>query len=301
METRRLEYFVRIADAGSINRAAAALGIAQPALSQQLAILEGELKLELFTRSHSGVALTDAGRRLYPRAQVLLRYFDALTSGESEGESISFVTVGLPPTLIMSVGLPLMERMLIEHPRVRVHLVEASAIDLAGNLASGLLDLAVIPSAPTAPEISSEAIGHEDIMIVTAAAAPAPPTDPVELAALPWIVTRYPNILRGVLFSWLLQVEPKVLAEVNSLPVVLALVAKGHGVTLLPWSVVAGGVADGSLAAWPMRSEPIRRTLNLCKRIDVPKGSSFAAIEQLIRELVSETFGPVNETSGPTD
>ncbi|MEP2814434.1 MAG: LysR family transcriptional regulator, partial [Alphaproteobacteria bacterium] len=40
METRRLEYFVRIVDAGSISRAAQDLGLAQPALSQQLAILE---------------------------------------------------------------------------------------------------------------------------------------------------------------------------------------------------------------------------------------------------------------------
>lgn len=292
METRRLEYFVRIADAGSINRAAAGLGIAQPALSQQLAILESELKLELFTRSHSGVALTEAGRRLYPRAQILLRYFDALTSGDTEGPSITFVTVGLPPTLVVPVGLPLIERVLTEHPRIRIHLVEASAIELGHNLSAGLLDMAVIPSAPTGPDISSDPIGQEDIVIVTAAGAPPPPADPAELAAMPWFVTRDPNILRGVLFSWLLQAEPKIMAEVNSLPVVLGLVAKGHGMTLLPWSAVAAGVADGSLAAWPMRSDPMRRTLNLCRRADVPAGRSFTAVAQLIRELVGQIFEP---------
>ncbi|WP_066799594.1 LysR substrate-binding domain-containing protein [Sphingomonas soli] len=294
METRRLEYFIRIADAGSINRAAAALGIAQPALSQQLAILESELKLELFTRSHSGVSLTEAGRRLYPRAQILLRYFDALTTGDTEGQAISFVTVGLPPTLVMPVGMPLIERVLVEHPRIRIHLVESSATELASNLAAGLLDMAVIPSAPTGPDIIADPIIQEDIVIVTAANAPPPPTNPAELAAMPWFVTRDANILRGVLFTWLLQVEPKIMAEVNALPVVLALVAKGHGMALLPRSAVAAGVAEGLLAAWPTGTEPMRRTLNFSRRTDVPAGPSFTAVENLIRELVKETFGSIS-------
>lgn len=290
METRRLEYFVRIADAGSINRAAQGLGIAQPALSQQLAILEAELKAELFTRSRTGVSLTEAGRRLYPRAQTLLRHFEALTMGDADGESITFVTVGIPPTLVMSLGLPLIEHVLADHPRIRIHVTEASAIDLVGNLAAGLLDMAVVPSAPAGPEIVAEPIAREEMVIVTAAGAEPPPDEPAALAALPWIVTRYPNILRGVLSAWFLQAErePRVIAEVNSLPAVLALVERGRGVTLLPRSAVSAGVAAGALAAWPMRPEPLRRTINLCRRADAPTGPSFAAIEALIRELVGK-------------
>ena len=60
--------------------------------------------------------------------------------------------------------------------------------------------------------------------------------------------------------------------------------------TLLPWSAVAAGVSEGSLAAWPMRSEPMRRTLNLCRRADVSIGRPFAAVEDLIRELVGGIF-----------
>lgn len=289
METRRLEYFVRIADAGSINRAAQALGIAQPALSQQLAILESELKAELFTRSRTGVSLTEAGRRLYPRAQTLLRHFEALTMGDADGQSITFVTVGVPPTLVMPLGLPLIEQVLADHPRIRIHLMESSAIDLVGNLAAGLLDMAVIPSAPAGPEIVAEPIAREEMVIVTAAGAEPPPVEPAALAALPWIVTRYPNILRGVLSAWFLQAErePRVIAEVNSLPAVLALVERGRGVTLLPASAVALGVAEGKLAAWPMTPEPLRRTINLCRRADAPQGSSFATVEQIIRDLAA--------------
>ena len=67
MDSRRLRYFVQIVDSGSITRAAALSGVAQPALSQQLAILENELKVKLLDRSVSGVTPTSAGRVLYAR------------------------------------------------------------------------------------------------------------------------------------------------------------------------------------------------------------------------------------------
>lgn len=54
MELRQLEYFVRIADTGSINEAARKLNMSQPPLSYSLRQLEGELGAELFTRSAKG-------------------------------------------------------------------------------------------------------------------------------------------------------------------------------------------------------------------------------------------------------
>src|SRR6187402_1836030 len=78
MDTRRLRYFVQIVDSGSITRAAAVSGVAQPALSQQLAILENDLMVRLLERSVSGVTPTAAGRILYARAQAILRQFDDL-------------------------------------------------------------------------------------------------------------------------------------------------------------------------------------------------------------------------------
>ena len=60
METRYLRSFLKIAESGSISRAAESLGIAQPSLSQQLLRLEDELGLKLFRRIARGVALTEA-------------------------------------------------------------------------------------------------------------------------------------------------------------------------------------------------------------------------------------------------
>lgn len=62
MNFRRLKYFVKIVDIGSLTQAAEVLHIAQPALSQQVATLEGELNQQLLIRTKRGVTPTEAGK-----------------------------------------------------------------------------------------------------------------------------------------------------------------------------------------------------------------------------------------------
>ncbi|MGH7055408.1 MAG: LysR family transcriptional regulator, partial [Stellaceae bacterium] len=73
VELRSLGYFVRIAELGSITRAAAHLRLAQPALSRHVQRLEAELGTSLVTRAHRGVRLTEAGGKLLENAQRSLR------------------------------------------------------------------------------------------------------------------------------------------------------------------------------------------------------------------------------------
>jgi LysR family nitrogen assimilation transcriptional regulator len=61
LNLRRLKYFVKVVDIGSMTQAADVLHIAQPALSQQLATLEGEVRQQLLVRTKRGVTPTEAG------------------------------------------------------------------------------------------------------------------------------------------------------------------------------------------------------------------------------------------------
>lgn len=69
MESRILEYVMRVAELGSINKAATDLQISQPSLSRHVSSLEAELGVQLFTRTQGGVQLTDAGRLLTERGR----------------------------------------------------------------------------------------------------------------------------------------------------------------------------------------------------------------------------------------
>lgn len=72
MEIRQLKYFLAIAEAGQITKAAARLHITQPPLSQQMILLEKELGVQLIERTKKHVTLTEAGYILQNRAEQIL-------------------------------------------------------------------------------------------------------------------------------------------------------------------------------------------------------------------------------------
>jgi LysR family nitrogen assimilation transcriptional regulator len=296
METRRLRYFVEIADTGSINRAAAVLGLAQPALSHQLAVLETELKARLFERSPAGVTLTEAGRRLYARAQIILRQVSSLSLdlADAEGGVSGLVTLGLPPSLGLCLGVPLLETVLREHPRLRLQIVEDGSSALAHLLQRGLLDLVVLPVRISDARIDAEPLFREELRLISSTRGPAPPTTPAELAALPWIVTGSPNAIRAqvnAVFA-LADLEPNIVAEINSLPMVIRAVEQGLGVTLLPRAAVADALAEGRVRDTDFGDRAAHRTVHLCSRRDVVLGDAARLVRDLITAQARRLAGP---------
>lgn len=76
MKLKMLEYFVALAKTNSINAAAESLYIAQPSLTKSLQLLEKELGVQLFYRSHAGIRLTPAGEQILPEAQQVLSIYE---------------------------------------------------------------------------------------------------------------------------------------------------------------------------------------------------------------------------------
>lgn len=106
MDIRQLRYFVALAEELHFGRAAQRLHLAQPALSQQLKVLERHLGLRLLDRTNRSVALTDAGRRLLDEAYDVLARFDQavatmarVRTGEV-GELALGVSPGIDPALL---------------------------------------------------------------------------------------------------------------------------------------------------------------------------------------------------------
>ncbi|MFI7706286.1 LysR family transcriptional regulator [Nonomuraea sp. NPDC049480] len=88
MDLRHVRYAMAIARAGSLRRAATALHIAQPTLSEQLRALEKEIGVELFSRSSSGVQLTEAGEAFLAQATVAVDAFErAVAAARTKGQN----------------------------------------------------------------------------------------------------------------------------------------------------------------------------------------------------------------------
>lgn len=292
LETRRLQLFIEIADAGSISRAAANIGVAQPALSQQLAILEHEFKARLVERSSHGISLTPAGRKLYARAQLILRHIDGLRAHlHGDDEVIAgTVSVGLMATQALSIGAPLLALATQEFPHVRLHMREGLTSVLLPLVEAGSLDIVVGPVGRRRPNVESIAMFREELKIVQAVGQPPPPNDLSQLAACKWVLSTSQNLsqslLRGIFAN--VGAELNIAVEITSLPLMLRAVASGMGMTLLPLATVEAAVERDDLSIWPFPTQALYRSVHLTFRIDPPPSPAELAIRDLITRVVAQ-------------
>jgi LysR family nitrogen assimilation transcriptional regulator len=146
MDIRHVRSFVAAAEVENFSRAALALHLAQSALSRHIATLELEVGEPLFVRRGRGVLLSDAGRRLLPEARLAVEAFDRLVSVAGD---ISAADGGRPIAagMLGSHAEVLLPRLLarLATTTLRLNLVEGFSSQLGEGVATGRLDLALVP------------------------------------------------------------------------------------------------------------------------------------------------------------
>ncbi len=145
MELHQLRYFSKVADLGSFTRAAEACFVAQPSLSQQIIKLEAELGRPLFERLGRRVLLTDAGRKLRPVAEQVLRLLDEVKGQVEDGEDAGRVIVGAPPTVVPYFLTRVLREFSGRFPRAQVEVVEDVTQAIVRKCLDCEIDLAVLP------------------------------------------------------------------------------------------------------------------------------------------------------------
>jgi DNA-binding transcriptional LysR family regulator len=143
VDPKRLIELLRIADRGSFTRAAAALGVSQPALSNSMAVLERMLGVRVFERTRNGAALTEFGQLLAGHAaaidSVLARAADELEA-KKRGLEGSLV-VGASPVACIDIVPGAVARLKRETPNIVVSIEERADDELIAGLRSGEIDL----------------------------------------------------------------------------------------------------------------------------------------------------------------
>jgi LysR family nitrogen assimilation transcriptional regulator len=167
MTPRQLKYFVEIARTGSLTQAAASLHIAQPALSHQLAAMEGELGVALLQRHARGVRLTGEGQRLFDRSVAILRQMDRLredvlgTGTALEGT----VTLCLVGSVAPVLALPLFRALQARAPQVQLRLSTGMSREAQAMVEARRVDLALLPTAFELPRLLATPVFEEDFCL----------------------------------------------------------------------------------------------------------------------------------------
>ena len=173
MELRQLEYFCRIADTGSIHEAARRLNLTQPPLSYQLRQLEEELGVRLFERGSRGVALTEAGKLLYARAESLLDYARSTRQEVSEAGRRRVLRLGVTSS---TAGLlvPEIARFLRRFPEVSFQLRDGASYTLLQYVLEGIIDLSVARTPLNLENVDALSLGREPMLAVSSPSVPLP-------------------------------------------------------------------------------------------------------------------------------
>src|SRR4051794_1296116 len=186
IELRLLRYFAVVAEELHIGHAAARLYISQPALSQQIRVLEDQVGLPLFVRHPRGVALTEAGEALLREARELLERSDKLEKTVDDlrrgsGESLRVaLPPGAPSTVLPDLLAPLRER----RPDASVDIRELTTPDQLAALHAGEIDLGLVREPVDDPRLARRTLLVEPLGVCLPAAHPLAGRESVTLTEL---------------------------------------------------------------------------------------------------------------------
>lgn len=305
MNFRRLQYFVKIVDIGSLTQAADVLHVAQPALSQQLAALEAEARQQLLLRTKRGVTPTEAGKILYRHAQIILRQCEqARVDMRAAGQGLSgAVSVGLAPgTAATGLALPLLSVVRERYPGIVLYLNETYGTTLSELVMNGRMDFAVLYGGRTSVHgLAFRPLLRERLYLVGPASV-APPPDPVPLhlvGEMDLYLPRPYNVVRKLVDEACagIGLVPRIMAEIESAGTLTSVIGVGLGATILPESM-AKQVAASS-PAWLCRIvEPaIEAPLALCQSDHLPLSEPAAAVHDIVLDLVRDLPGNLLPTA----
>ena len=145
MEIRQLRYFAEVYRTGSLSLAAENLSMTQPALSQQIALLERELKARLFERSRKGMAATAHGELFAPRAAAILAQVADIESALRPAAQLAEVTFAVGETLAAHFVPALMKNLKARFAETRFRVRESNLTEIKSALREGQVDFALSP------------------------------------------------------------------------------------------------------------------------------------------------------------
>lgn len=258
MDSRLLECFLRVAELGSINRAAADLNLSQPALSRHVAALEREMGAELFSRSHGGVRLTDAGQLLAERLRPLLRQFALLKQQVGE-KAAGQLSVGISPSWHHVFTTEFVAAMVEQSPGVSLRVHEDVSHVLRDHMMAGLLDLCIAPfDASRSAGYRQTALVREPLVLVGALDDKLRPDAPATVTALDGkrlVLPGRSNSLRNQIENGMIRkgLQFRLALETDTLAVCMDFARLGTGYTVVPAGALCEPGLGDSVSWTPLR------------------------------------------------
>jgi LysR family transcriptional regulator, nitrogen assimilation regulatory protein len=293
MDPKQIEYFLRVVELGSINRAAAALRMSQPSLSRWLAMLEHDAGAKLLVRTTRGIRLTDAGEILAERARPILRQLQLLR-GDIKRRSKAQFNLAMPFSLQALVTAPFAEHIIRNVPDTTLRVYEGINNAIRTWMENGVVDAAVMAAAERAPDsYEGHPLLSEQLMLVGDRTAglrldTAVPLSRLGIAHL--ILPGRPNVISAHVENAMRRAGQRFINrfEAETLPLCFELTRRGLGYTVMPYSALHGKLDTHELSAAPIAK------LNVNWHLFVNRSRNYAVstrqVVGMLQSHVAETI-----------
>jgi DNA-binding transcriptional LysR family regulator len=259
IDSRRLFYFYHVAQAGSFSRAQATASAPQPIISRHISKLEEDLGLQLLERHGRGVSLTPFGEILQRRAEVILNEMNETLAelDTASRQPVGQVAIAASATM-MSVYMPeIVTRFIADNPEIELTAVQASTGEVYSQLIGGKVDVGIVHEIPNKAKFETEPLSQDAMAVVVSRTHALAGEHSISRAALQNVDLVLPAAshgLRAIINQYAaagqLRMTPKL--QIDSIPLIRAIVAKGRYVTILPVST-AEYEFDDSFAVIPVK------------------------------------------------
>jgi DNA-binding transcriptional LysR family regulator len=285
MDVADLKVFEAVARHGSMNKAATELHTVQSNVTARIRSLEREVGIALFNRNVRGVSLTPAGHRMLPYAARLAKLVtDAKLAAMDEGSPIGTLALGTLETTAALRLSPFLSQFVRRYPQVRLSLTTGTSCSLTADVAECRLDGAFVAGPVDHPDLYYETIFHEELVLVT----PRTIRSIESLRSvkeLKTIVYRLGCSYRVRLESLLsdMGIVTATPLEFGSLDAIVACVAAGIGITLLPRGVVSNAVEQDLVAIHTIAPDKAHVETLFIRRQDAYVSSAMQAFVEVAR------------------
>ncbi|MGE5550944.1 MAG: LysR substrate-binding domain-containing protein [Bacteroidota bacterium] len=274
MELHQLKIFARVVQDGSFSRAAQALHLTQPAVSQQIRALEQELGVALLHRTNRDIRPTRAGEVLLEYAQGLLTLAERgrAALAEFQAERRGRLILGAGNTTITFRLPKLLREYRRREPGVEVIVRAGTSHVLLNLLEQGQLDVAMVTSLPAGRSFRSIPLYRDEIVMILPGDHPlghAESLTPADLALVPSILFARGSGYRRFLDESFTRAgyQPDVVMELDSIEGIKQLVQSGLGLSFLPKIAVEQELSQGLLRVVPVVGlTPTSRTTHVVFR-----------------------------------
>lgn len=304
MDLRKLTYFVRISEDGSLTRAAGVLRVAQPALSRQLRLLEEELGATLFNRTKRGMTLTQNGDFLYSSIVGPLRDLDrALLNFRSFSSGIDGTfSIGMPPEVGALIAPRFIEGIKQVLPGMKPRIVEGYSGHLRDIVTRGIIDFAIVEGAWNQGALPSYQVFSDSLVLIGQKSAGLTTDCPItfkDAARLPLIVPCQPFGIRTVLNEAALKHRTtiNVAMEVDSPIITLKIIKDNAFYTMMPKSYFLD-IGENQLSFTDIASSNLQMALYLTSRghwSETRKGAR--GLDKILTGFLETLFQSIKATS----